>query len=147
MLAKDRIGLMSHVPIVLGTFEKIEGLIAKSGFDPMLRHLVKLRVSQINGCAYCVEMHTREARVDGETNQRLDHLVVWREVDIYTDAEKTALAWAETLTMLGTGASLDMLHQNLQQHFSDQDIATLCTVIVMINTWNRLQIASHNAKF
>ena len=147
MLAKDRLDLRTHAPITLGAFEKVEGLIAESGIDPMLRHLVKLRVSQINGCAYCVEMHSREARADGESSQRLDHLVVWREVDIFTDAEKAALAWAEALTVHGLGVSLDALHKNLQQYFSDEDIATLCTVIVMINTWNRFAIASHNAQF
>ncbi|HEY9079461.1 carboxymuconolactone decarboxylase family protein [Magnetovibrio sp.] len=147
MLSKDRIDLRTHAPVVMGTFEKVEGLIGESGLDAMLRHLVKLRVSQINGCAYCVEMHTREAREDGETDRRLDHLVVWREVNLFTDAEKAALAWAEALTVLGNGVSLDDLHDQLRQHFSDEDIATLCTVIVMINTWNRLQVASHNARF
>jgi len=147
MSSKDRIGLRSHALDAMGTFEKVEGLIAQSGLDAMLRHLVKLRVSQINGCAFCVDMHTREAREDGETNQRLDHLVVWREVEYFTEAEKAALAWAEALTVPGSGISLDDLHERLTQHFSDEEIATLCTVIVMINTWNRLQIASHNAHF
>jgi len=147
MLSKDRIDLRTHVPLALGTFEKVEGQIAQSGLDVMLRHLVKLRVSQINGCAFCVEMHTREARDGGETDQRLDHLVVWREVDLFTDAEKAALAWAEALTVQGNGVSLDGLHEHLRHHFSDEDIATLCTVIVMINTWNRLQVASHNTRF
>ena len=147
MLGKDRLDLRTHLPNAMGAFVKVEELIAQSGVDAMLRHLMKLRVSQINGCAFCVEMHTREARADGETNQRLDHLVVWREVDIFTDAEKAALAWAEALTVHGSGVSLDALHKNLQQHFSDEDIANLCTVVAMINTWNRFAIASHNAQF
>jgi len=147
MLHKSRIKLMNHVPTALGLFEKVEGTVDQSGFDPMLRHLVKLRVSQINGCAYCVDMHTREARADGETDKRLDHVVVWREVTIFSDAEKAALAWAEALTVQGSAPGLEALHQDLKQHFSDQDISTLCVVIVMINTWNRLQIASHNTRF
>jgi len=147
MLSKDRLDLRTYVPLAMGTFEKVEGLIAQSSVDAMLRHLIKLRVSQINGCAFCVDMHTREAREDGETDQRLDHLVVWREVDIFSATEKAALAWAEALTVLGSGADLQALHDRLRQHFSDEDIATLCTVIVMINTWNRLQVASHNTRF
>lgn len=147
MLAKDRINYRQHATKAYQTFAGIEVDIDQSDFDKMLRHLVKLRVSQINGCAFCVEMHTREARQDGETGPRLDMLVVWREVDLYSAAEKAALAWAEALTVLGNGASLDVLHTDLQSHFSDQDIATLGTVIVMINTWNRLQAAAHNSRF
>ena len=147
MLDKDRINLRSLAQPAMKLFENVEGLLGQSGLDPLLHHLVKLRASQINGCAFCVDMHTREARADGETDKRLDHLVVWREVDMFSDAEKAALAWAEALTVQGNGSSLDALHQELQQHFSAEEIATLCVVIVMINTWNRLQIASHNTRF
>ena len=126
---------------------KVEEVLKASGFDPILRHLVKLRVSQINGCAYCVNMHNREAREDGETNERLDHVVVWRHVDHFNDAEKAALAWAEALTTRGTNVGLDGLHDRLEQHFSHEDIGTLTLIVVMINNWNRLQIAMHNESF
>jgi len=126
---------------------KVEEVLKASGFDPILRHLIKLRVSQINGCAYCVNMHNREAREDGETNERLDHVVVWRHVDLFTDAEKAALAWAEALTTRGTNVNLEELHDRLEQHFSREDIGTLTLIVVMINNWNRLQIAMHNQAF
>ena len=126
---------------------QVEDVLKTSGFDPILRHLVKLRVSQINGCAYCVNMHNREAREDGETNERLDHVVVWRHVDLFTDAEKAALGWAEALTTRGTNAGLEELHDRLEQQFSREDIGTLTLIVVMINNWNRLQIAMHNEAF
>jgi len=127
--------------------EQVERVIAASGFSPILRHLVKLRVSQINGCAYCVGLHIKEAREDGEREDRLDHVVVWWQVNKFTAAEKVALAWAEALTTPGAGADLERLHRNLEEHYSREDIGALTLVVVMINTWNRLQIAMHNASF
>jgi len=143
----DRIHIAKTAPKAMGAFIAIEGLLDASGFDPMLRHLVKLRVSQINECVFCVNMHTSEAREDGESNERLDHLVVWRHVDCFSDAEKAALAWAEALTCKGAGADLETLHQALLVHFSQDEIDTLMLVVLMINTWNRLQIATHQSSF
>lgn len=143
----NRINIIKSTPAALEAFGSVEALLDASKLNGLLRHLVKLRVSQINGCAYCVSMHTKEARADGESNERLDHLVVWRQVDLYSDAEKAALAWAEALTTRGEGADLDVLHGALAQHFSSDEIDLLMLVVVMINTWNRLQIANHNATF
>ena len=127
--------------------EKVEAGLQDNGLPPLLRHLVKLRVSQINGCAFCVDMHTREAREDGETNQRLDRLVVWRNVRDFSPAEMSALAWAEALTTRGDGADLAALHDQLAGHFSHDDIAALTMTTVMINSWNRLQVATHHGNF
>lgn len=143
----NRIDIVRSTPAALEAFGSVEALLDASKLDGLLRHLVKLRVSQINGCAYCVGMHTKEAREDGESNDRLDHLVVWRQVALYSDAEKAALAWAEALTTRGEGADLGALHGALAQHFSSDEIDLLMLVVVMINTWNRLQIANHNATF
>lgn len=147
MTQVNRIHIPKSIPAAMEAFIKVESLLDASGFDPMLRHLVKLRVSQINECVFCVNMHTSEARADGESNERLDHLVVWRDVDFYSDAEKAALAWAEALTVKGSGADLETLHNGLGQHFSSDEIDTLMLVVLMINTWNRLQIATHQQRF
>jgi len=143
----NRIHIAKNFPAAMEAFVKVEAVLDASGFDPMLRHLVKLRVSQINGCVFCVNMHTTEARADGETNERLDHLVVWRDVDFYSDAEKAALAWAEALTSKGAGTDIDQLHGALAVHFSAEEIDALMLVVVMINTWNRLQVATHQQRF
>lgn len=147
MKKEDRIDLIKDLPAGMAALVGVENVLEASGFGVGLQHLVKLRVSQINGCAYCVAMHNREARRDGEVQDRLDNLVVWRHVADFTQAERAALAWAEALTTRGTGESLDDLHRDLAKHFDAEGIATLSLVVVMINTWNRLQIAAHNAKF
>jgi len=147
MSRAPRVTLVKTVPHALAAFGGIEEMFATCPIDPLLRHLVKLRVSQINGCAFCVNMHTGEAREDNETTERLDHLVVWRNTDLFSVAEKTALAWAETLTVQGSGTDLALLHGELKLHFSQEEIDYLTLIIVMINTWNRLQVSNHNATF
>ena len=147
MTTTNRSHLVQSAGTGIEALAQVEEILKGSGFDPILRHLVKLRVSQINGCAFCVKMHNREAREDGESNDRLDHVVVWRHVDLFTDAEKAALAWAEALTTRGTNVGLEDLHNRLEQHLSREDIGTLTLIVVMINTWNRLQIAMHNEAF
>jgi len=142
-----RVTLTKTVPEAIAAFGRIEEMFATCPVDPLLRHLVKLRVSQINGCAYCVNMHTGEAREDNETEARLDHLVVWRNTDLFSGAEKAALAWAEAMTVQGSGADLEALHGELTSHFSQEEIDYLTLIIVMINTWNRLQGVNHNATF
>lgn len=147
MSRTTRVTLVKTVPDALAAFGGIEEMFATCPVDPLLRHLVKLRVSQINGCAFCVNMHTGEARDNKETDARLDHLVVWRNTDLFSIVEKAALAWAEALTVQGSGADLALLHGELKLHFSQEEIDYLTLIIVMINTWNRLQVANHNATF
>lgn len=112
------------------------------GLDRMLHHLVVLRASQINGCAHCVKMHTREAREDGESNERLDRLVVWRHVDDYTPREKAALAFTEAMTRLDDQSVLPELRAALREHFTEQEVAALGADIAMINLWNRISISN-----
>lgn len=114
--------------------------LGESVLDPTLRHLIDVRVSQINGCAYCLNMHTQEARAAGETQQRLDILAGWDETDLFTDAEKAVLAWAETLTRVGEKRAPQALYDALADHFDENQIAAITVAIAMMNTWNRLVV-------
>jgi AhpD family alkylhydroperoxidase len=132
-----------QVPGVLQVLVKVNPAIDAIGLERSLHHLVVLRASQINGCAHCVKMHTREARADGETNERLDRLVVWRHVDDYTPRERAALAFTEAMTRLDDQDGLPELRASLREHFSEQEIAALGADVAMINLWNRIAISSH----
>jgi AhpD family alkylhydroperoxidase len=114
-------------------------------FDPKLKVLVELRVSQINGCAFCMNMHTQEARALGETQQRLDCLSAWRETEFYTEREQAAFAWAETLTLIATEHVPEEIYQAAAKHFAEKELVDLTMVIVNMNAWNRLAIGFHKA--
>lgn len=107
------------------------------GLEASLLHLVKLRASQINGCSYCVDMHSREARTDGETEQRLYLVSAWRESPLFTPRERAALAWTETVTLVAGGVS-DADFEAVRAEFDEVDLTRLTIAISMINTWNRL---------
>lgn len=147
MAHKNRFDIPKTIPKAYQALGEVEGLLKAGPIDPLLRHLVKLRISQINGCAYCVKLHSKEARADNETEDRLEQLVVWRNVDVYTAAEKAAFAWAEALTTRGDAPSLDPLHHALEEHFNSDEIAHLSLIIVMINSWNRIQVATDYEAF
>ncbi len=115
---------------------------SKIGIDPGLRELMKTRASQMNGCAYCIDMHTKDARAAGETEQRLYALSAWRETPFFTDAERAALALAEALTDLRSHEPLDRAWEDAQEYFEDELLAALLMTVVAINGWNRLAIAS-----
>jgi AhpD family alkylhydroperoxidase len=132
-----------NVPEIYKAFIAAEGAVIASGLPAGLRHLVKLRGSQLNDCAFCVKMHAKEAREDGETNERLDRLVVWRHASDFTAAEKAALAWTEALTQLPTHTDLAPLRAALREHFDDQQASALTSCIAMINLWNRLGVSAH----
>jgi AhpD family alkylhydroperoxidase len=146
MTTFDRIDLQGNAGRAVQELIGVEKLLSAAGLPPSLRHLVKLRASQINGCAFCVDMHLREARQDGETADRLDRLVVWRDVDDYTVQERAALDWTEALTRLDAPHDLAPLHTELARHFSGPEIAALTISVAMINLWNRLMIASHGGQ-
>ncbi len=132
-----------EIPDVLASMAGIHEVIDNYGLNRTLHHLVLLRASQINGCSYCVKMHTREARQDGETNDRLDRLVVWQHVDDFSAKEKAALAWTEALTTLDIKTDLGNIRAALREHFSEQEIAALTANIAMINLWNRIQFSGY----
>ena len=127
-----------------GSFEAMLGLethLANCGLEPKLFELVKVRVSQINGCAYCIDMHWRGARKGGETEQRLYALDAWRESPFYSERERTALAWAEAVTRLDQGHVSDALHESARRYFDDRELVDLTLAVATINAWNRLCIA------
>ncbi len=120
---------------------KTEMYLKKSGIDHKLQELIKYRVSQINGCAYCLDMHHKEAIALGETEQRLYSLAAWRECPYYSAEERAALAYAEAVTNLHHHGLTDALFEELSQHFSKAAIADLTLAIANINSWNRLNIS------
>jgi AhpD family alkylhydroperoxidase len=127
-----------------GAVEAMSGLetyVRRSGIEPSLLDLVKTRASQINGCAFCLDMHTKDARARGETEQRLYGLDAWRETPYYTRRERAALAWTETVTLVSQSHIPDEVYEEVKQHFSDKELVDLTMAIVAINGWNRLAIA------
>jgi AhpD family alkylhydroperoxidase len=116
-----------------------QGLL-KSGLEESLMELVKIRVSQINGCAFCLDMHTAAARKQGETEQRLYLLDAWRDSPLYSDRERAALAWTEALTLLPQMRAPDDVYQALKAQFSEEEQVKLTLLIVAINGWNRIQV-------
>lgn len=143
MTAHTEIRADRDLPDVFNAFIAAQTAIVETGIEPTLRHLVVLRASQINGCAFCVKMHTREAREDGETSERLDRLVAWRHMSDFTAREKAAFAWTEALTIIDPAAELEPLRSELARHFEAREIAALTALIAMINLWNRMQVAQH----
>jgi AhpD family alkylhydroperoxidase len=119
----------------------LETYIIASGLEKGLLHMVKLRASQINGCAYCIDMHWKDARALGETEQRLYGLDAWRESPYYTDRERAALEWTEALTNVTDGHVPDAVFDSVRPHFSDKELSDLTWAIASINAWNRVSIA------
>ena len=113
-----------------------------AGIDPRVRELVRIRASQLNGCAYCIDMHTKDARAIGETEQRIYALSAWRETPFFTDRERAALAFTETVTMLADTHVPDEAYAALAAEYSEQEIAALISLIVMINAWNAVGVAT-----
>ena len=118
----------------------LDGYVKKSGFDPRLLHLVRMRASQINGCAYCLDMHSKDARAEGETEQRLYALDAWRETPFYSEREGAALAWTEALTLIRKTHAPDDVYEEMRQHFDAEEQVLLTAAIVAINSWNRIAI-------
>lgn len=120
----------------------LNGYLAKSGkIEKNLLHLLELRVSQLNGCAYCIDMHSKDLRAAGETEQRLYLLDAWRESPVYTDRERAAFAWAEAVTFVADGHVSDEVYEAARKQFSEEELVDLTFAVTTINTWNRLNIA------
>jgi AhpD family alkylhydroperoxidase len=126
------------VGAVLGLVRYLHG----SGLEHSLIDLVNLRASQINGCAYCIDMHWKDLRAAGETEQRLYSLDAWRECPFYTERERAALEWTESVTLLGEGHVPDAVFAAVQPHFTRKELADLTLAVAVINVWNRLNIAA-----
>ncbi|MDE3148168.1 MAG: carboxymuconolactone decarboxylase family protein [Acidobacteriota bacterium] len=118
----------------------LERAIRGSGIEPSLLELVKTRASQMNGCAYCIDMHTKDARAAGETEQRLYALSAWRETPFFSPRERAALAWTEAITNIQQGHAPDEVYQEVRREFNEPELVRLTLAITQINTWNRLAI-------
>jgi len=138
---KQRINAMEKAQGALAAMFGLGKYLAKSTIEKPLQHLIEYRVSQINGCAYCLDMHSKDLRAGGETEQRLFVLDAWREAPFYTDRERAALAWAEAVTNLKDGQVSDAVYEEAKKEFSEQELIDLTMCVVTINSWNRLNIA------
>jgi AhpD family alkylhydroperoxidase len=139
---KPRIDLRQVNPGIIHAMLGLERQVRQGGLDSMLLDLVRMRASQINGCAYCLDMHSKDARANGETEQRLYGLDAWRETPYYSARERAALEWTEALTLVPGRHIADELYDRVREQFSEQELAHLSLAIVAINGWNRLNIAA-----
>lgn len=138
---QPRIDYRKYAQQPLQSMLALEKYISESGLDPKLVHLVKMRASQINGCAYCLDMHSLDARAEGESEQRLYTLDAWRETPFFTDRERATLAWTEALTLISHTHAPDDVYDEVKKQFSEKEIVDLTFVIGTINLWNRLAIS------
>ena len=118
----------------------LETYIRGCGLDPTLIELVKMRASYMNGCAYCIDMHTKDARLAGETEQRIYAVPVWRETPFFTARERAALAYTEAVTAIGAAGVPDDVYEEVRRHFSETELVNLTMAVIVINGWNRLSI-------
>jgi AhpD family alkylhydroperoxidase len=137
---KPRLNPYKVAPDTIKALLALEQQVQASGLEPLLIELVKTRASQINGCAFCINMHTEDARKQGETEQRLYLLNAWREAPFYTDRERAALAWTEAVTLISQTHAPDDVYDELRAHFSEADAVNLTMLIAAINAWNRIAI-------
>ncbi len=137
---KQRIDYKKVAPEAYKAMLGIEAYVRGSGLEHSLLELVKTRVSQINGCAHCLDMHTKDARAAGETEQRLYLLPAWREAPFYSDRERAALVWAEAVTQISTNDVSDELYAEVRRHFDEKALVDLTLAVVGINGWNRLAV-------
>ena len=137
---EERLNYARALPKGVKALRDLEAAIAQSGLDSGLLHLVKMRASQINGCAYCLDMHSKDARAEGETEQRLYALSAWEEAPFYTQRERAALAWTDALTLIAQTHAPDDVYREVRAEFSDTELAALTAAIAAINAWNRLAI-------
>lgn len=136
-----RIDYTAIAPEAVRAHRALEAYIRSSGLEASLVHLIKLRASYINGCAYCVDMHTKDARLAGESEQRLYAVPVWRETPFFTPRERAALAWTDAVTEVSKTHVPDAVFDEVREHFTDLEITNLTVAIVTINGWNRLAVS------
>lgn len=129
-------------PEALQAMLKLEGFIKTSGLDTKLYELIKIRASQINGCAFCIDMHTRDLRNMGETEQRINLLTAWREAPFYSDKERALLELTETVTRISENGVPQAVYENVRKHFDEKEYVVLIMAINTINAWNRIAIST-----
>ena len=138
---KARVDYGSVAPEAVKAMLGLDASVRKSGLEKPLLELVRLRASQINGCAYCIDMHSKDARAAGETEQRLYGLNAWRETPYYTDRERAALEWTEAITLITQGHAPGDVYDRVRSHFSEKEVVDLTCAVAAINVWNRIAIA------
>lgn len=141
MIKADRINPYLIAPGAMLPLQELNIYIKQCGLPSNLIDLIKIRVSQLNGCAYCLELHTKEARKQGESEQRIYLLSAWREASFYTEHEQAALEWAEALTFISKNLVTDKLYQRMRQLFQDKELTDLSALIGLVNSWNRFAIS------
>ena len=138
---QPRINYAKAAPGVYDAMDALDRYLAACSLEESLLHLVRLRASQLNGCAYCIDMHWKDARAAGESEQRLYGLDAWREASYYTDRERAALEWTEALTNITDGHVPDAVYDAVRGHFSEKELVDLTWAVAAINAWNRVAIA------
>jgi AhpD family alkylhydroperoxidase len=140
-MMKPRLNPWEAAPDAMKAVGALEAYVQRSGLEKSLIHLVKTRASQINGCAFCIHMHTRDARALGESEERLYLLDAWRESPLYSDRERAALAWTEAVTLVSETHVPDDVYAELRRHFSEEEVVKLTVLVATINAWNRISIS------
>ena len=138
---EQRINVMEKGQSAMKVMYGFSAYLAKSSIERKLQHLVEYRVSQMNGCAYCLDMHSKDLRHEGETEQRLYLLSAWRESPFYTDRERAALAWAESVTLVAESHVPDEVYERVRKEFSEEELIDLTLAVVTINCYNRINIS------
>jgi AhpD family alkylhydroperoxidase len=136
-----RIDINKYIPSGMGRAMLHLSNEVRKNIDETLFHLVEIRASQMNGCAYCIDMHTKDARLAGETEQRIYALSAWRETPFFSDRERAALEWTEAVTLVGETHVPDDVHARVTAHFSEEELVALTFAVVVINSWNRLSVS------
>lgn len=138
---EQRIKYSQVAPEGVEVLRRLEAYLKNTGLEPELVELVKLRASQINGCAYCIDMHTKDARTHGESEQRLFGVSAWRESPFYSERERAALAWAESITKTSEDHVPDEIYDRVKEHFTEKELVDLTLAVIAINSWNRLAVS------
>jgi AhpD family alkylhydroperoxidase len=138
---KPRLDALKVAPAAMQAMLALEKYVKECGLEPSLIHLVKTRASQINGCAYCLDMHTHEARRDGESEQRLYVLSAWEDSPLYSERERAALAWTEAVTLVSETNVPDEVYDRVRTQFSESELVNLTLLVATINAWNRLSVS------
>jgi AhpD family alkylhydroperoxidase len=141
MTMKARLNPYQAAPELMKAMGGLESAVQASGLEPSLIDLVKTRASQINGCAFCIHMHTRDARARGETEERLYLLDAWHESPLYSERERAALAWTDAVTLIAQTHAPDAVYDEVRRHFAEGELANLTLLIATINAWNRIAIS------
>ena len=145
MSQQQRINYMQQSPELFKKYLDFSMAIKNSSVDGGLAHLVDLRASQLNGCAFCVDMHIKQARMGGERELRLHHVAIWRESPLFSPRERAALSWTEALTQLSPHGVSDAIYTEAREQFSGKELSDLSFLVMAINGWNRINVAFRNA--